>query len=594
MSHLKKIMDSTNLKEKYSTLLESLDRTNTSKMIIERHYARVASLEISEGNATANDVYAELKGLGVEQNKARHMVQVASLTEAKTQFADQFLLKRIDILESSMKELKAYSWMKSIGDFIKEGEEFLQRNEVYILIEQIIYDLEMDNNRSYFAKSINKLREVSESENPVIDILERMEEDKWIPLVKRLYEYASKLKGSITGENPNFKISRVYSPVESIDENRFVFVSSGKILETNGSIIEESDFQLTDNFKSLLYIAESARFFEKGMRIYPNTNSVLDLEFGDTTTVKLNGKVVESTEVANHLLSAGYVKMGETGKLSYITQAVSEGSKIKDINFAYKVVSSIFEGLSATVFNLNEKVYIQKVNRGMKENVLIEAQSAEEAIRMVKDFMNYDISNSLIHLLENEKAEASRREKEINKIESRIKFLIESLADLERVAKINGVEGSEHIKKAKELLLTQITEQNKSLEKFGLIQESNPNKTLNKKLNESHFKIGDKVTCKASGKTGKVVKLDKEHGKDDEKYYTVKIDGSREIKYAPNELTLNESHCTPGKEYNINDKLYVYQGETDGVHIFNTKEGNEPINMTDSEYMEACESGIIK
>jgi hypothetical protein len=535
MSHLKKIMDSTNLKEKYSTLLESLDRTNTSKMIIERHFARVASLEIAEGNATANDVYAELKGLGVEQNKARHMVQVASLTEAKTQFADQFLLKRIEILESSMKELKAYSWMKSVGDFIKEGEDFLRRNEVYILVERIIYDLEMDHNRSYFSKSINKLREVSESENPVMAILEGMEEDKWIPLVKRLYEYASKLKGSITGENPNFQITRVYSPVEAIDENRFVFASSGKVLETNGSTIEESDFQLTDNFKSLLSIAESARFFEKGMRIYPNTNSVLDLEFGDTTTtVKLNGKVVESTEVANHLLTAGFVKMGETGKLSYITQAVAEGSKIKDMNFAYRVVSSIFEGLSATIFNLNEKVYIQKVNRGMKENVLIEAQSAEEAVRMVKDFMNYDISNSLIHLLENEKAESSRRDKEINKIESRIKFLIESLADLERVAKINGVEGSEHIKKAKQLLEGQISEQNTILSRFGLSEAA---------------------------------------------------------------VVATMEELIPGKEYTIKGiSGYAYQGSSDGKHIFNNERGDKPtpITMTDEELTGAIKSGAIE
>ena len=55
-------------------------------------------------------------------------------------------------------------------------------------------------------------------------------------------------------------------------------------------------------------------------------------------------------------------------------------------------------------------------------------------------------------------------------------------------------------------------------------------------VTESHFKIGDKVKCKASGKTGEVVKLDKEDGADDEKYYTVKVDGEGEMKYSPNEL----------------------------------------------------------
>jgi len=66
-------------------------------------------------------------------------------------------------------------------------------------------------------------------------------------------------------------------------------------------------------------------------------------------------------------------------------------------------------------------------------------------------------------------------------------------------------------------------------------------------VNESHFKIGDKVKCKDSGKTGEVVKLDKEDGADDEKYYTVKVDGGAEMKYAPNELT-KESTITEGKD----------------------------------------------
>jgi hypothetical protein len=60
-------------------------------------------------------------------------------------------------------------------------------------------------------------------------------------------------------------------------------------------------------------------------------------------------------------------------------------------------------------------------------------------------------------------------------------------------------------------------------------------------VTESHFKLGDKVKCKDSGKTGEVIKLDKEDGADDEKYYTVKVDGGGEMKYAPDELELMES-----------------------------------------------------
>jgi hypothetical protein len=60
-------------------------------------------------------------------------------------------------------------------------------------------------------------------------------------------------------------------------------------------------------------------------------------------------------------------------------------------------------------------------------------------------------------------------------------------------------------------------------------------------LAESHFKVGDKVRCKESGMNGKIIKLDKEDGGEDEKYYTFKREDGKVMKKAPNELSkINE------------------------------------------------------
>jgi hypothetical protein len=60
-----------------------------------------------------------------------------------------------------------------------------------------------------------------------------------------------------------------------------------------------------------------------------------------------------------------------------------------------------------------------------------------------------------------------------------------------------------------------------------------PKKVSETQLNEDHFKVGDTVTCTKSGMTGKVVKLDKpETGK----YYHVKREDGKTVKYAPSEL----------------------------------------------------------
>lgn len=57
-------------------------------------------------------------------------------------------------------------------------------------------------------------------------------------------------------------------------------------------------------------------------------------------------------------------------------------------------------------------------------------------------------------------------------------------------------------------------------------------------LSESHFKVGDKVKCIDSGMSGTVMKLDKDHGGDDEKYYNVQRSDGKMVKYAPDELEM--------------------------------------------------------
>jgi hypothetical protein len=67
-------------------------------------------------------------------------------------------------------------------------------------------------------------------------------------------------------------------------------------------------------------------------------------------------------------------------------------------------------------------------------------------------------------------------------------------------------------------------------------------------LAEDHFKLGDKVKCIKSGMKGTVTKLDKPSGEGDEKYYTVKRADGKEMKYAPDELSLiNEGMMSYGE-----------------------------------------------
>lgn len=485
MSNFKKSLESDVLKGKFLNLLESLDRTNTSKMIIERHYANLCSLEIAEGKVTINDAAADLKGLGVAQNKVRHLLTATNITESNNGVADKFMLQRVAVLETAIKELGVYSWMKPVSTFINETTEFLKKNHLNILLERVIYSLESDKNSGYYKAAITKLSEARESDNLVFAISENLTNEKWITPVKSLLEYCEKLKGSTNGHNPNFKVSRIYSPIEFVNET-YIFNAGGKTFETDGKTITEFSGSLSENFKSLVTITESAKFEKGVMRLYPNPNSIVDINFnGESPKISVNNKLVEAQNLESFLLASGFLRFTEKDKANRILQAVSEGHNIKEIDFGYNVTASVFEGVSVNVFNLGENIYVQKINKGMKENSFVLAESAEDAVRIVKDFMNYDISGSLVHLLENEKAESELRNKEISKIEGRIKFLMESRENLIRLAKVNGIENSEKIKSATQLLDTQISEQTKALSKLDT------SKTVNEScVPGKEYKIG--------------------------------------------------------------------------------------------------------
>lgn len=530
MSKLKTKFDSISLKNKISDLLESIDRNNTSKMILERYYSNLSALEVSEGKSTPKETFADLTSRGIDKANAQNLISNSILAESRTAIADSYLLNRIQILESAMRELKSYSWVPKIKNFLEESSDFLKENQTYILIESVMRDLELDRNRSYYTKAINILRESSNSDNPVFYVTENLSSEKWIPLVKQLFEYCEKIKGSINGTNPNFKVSKIYSPVE-VNESTYTFYSNGKLLDVNEGSISESSINPSEDFKALINIVESSKFTEKGIRVYPNIHSTLDISFGDETKVSLNGKLIEAKNVDTILLSSAIVRMNEQEKLAMIGRAINEGSKIKEIDFGYRVSSSVFEGLSVSVFNLNNKIYIQKNNKGMKENSFIETSSANEAVQIVKDFMNYDITESISSLVMNEREESEKRTREISKIEDRIRFVSEKLSDILAAEKVIGK--SDILDQAKEIIESELSDQNSQLERAKF--------AATKSINEStSIEVGKEYTIK--GKSG-----------------------------------------------------YIYQGVADGYHIFNQKDETAPtpIHMKEEEFQAALSAGEI-
>jgi hypothetical protein len=100
-------------------------------------------------------------------------------------------------------------------------------------------------------------------------------------------------------------------------------------------------------------------------------------------------------------------------------------------------------------------------------------------------------------------------------------------------------------------------------------------------VNESHFKVGDKVEMSHGG-VGVVKSLDKEDGADDEKYYNIELPNGDVMKHAPNELKLVESKINKTSMLlKTLLKSNIYEGkkaiQADGFEI--NKSVNEAITL---------------
>lgn len=465
MSKLQTAFESASLKERVSTLLESIDRNNTSKFIAERILSRYATVEVSEGTTTASDAYTYLMGKGVEQAKAKGVAS-ASINESTSRVANPYLIEKVNIMRTAIKELSAYSWMPVVNDYIKECNNILAENEFAILVESVIFDLENHRESKFYTNAINKLRECSNAENPVFAVSEELTSEKWIPLVKQLVEFAEKSKGSLSESDNNYKVSKVYSPVIiNEEENSYTFYSNGKMLTLKGEEITESEVTPDEKFKGLLNLMESSTIVKNGMRFYPKAGSILDVTFeAEGTKITVDGKLVEAADLETHLLKTGLFKFNEINKVNIINRAIAEGAEIKDMDFAYKVESKKFRGVSTTVFTIAENIYIQKVNPAMNVNEFVKAESAENAVSIVKEFMNYDITNSLTKLIEAEEVTKAKIAEENSKIERKIQFLQEKLEELNRIEKLS-IYDIEHINKAKAIVESEINTQTEELTK---------------------------------------------------------------------------------------------------------------------------------
>ena len=353
-------------------------------------------------------------------------------------------------------EMKQYDWIPSVDAFIKDTITYVNENAVSIGVSNTLLNLRNDKYHKSYSGAINTLEELKDlSESDLKKRLpNKMRTHSWIPGIKELVSETEAMSGTNDTHDKRFTHKSPISPIMECESGNTLFCVGNRVYSMNES--EELRLanrdEVSDKFLSLVNLAENFTATDKGLQL-KTANKVVDLIINEadgekTISVELDGAKINENHLSASLMSSGKFRTDEYEKIRVLEHAVSEYKNLYELDFVDTIESNVYEGVEVNVMKTNNGVYINKINSHMNENVLIKPDSARDAVNVVQEFVDYDITNSVQDLLEAEKtAEENKAQEETNVYEriDHIKNEISKLSSLD-------MDDMQEIKEAKKLL----------------------------------------------------------------------------------------------------------------------------------------------
>lgn len=258
-------------------------------------------------------------------------------------------------------------------------------------------------------------------------------------------------------------ISTILSPVLE-SENGLTFHLHGKNYNFNGKTITEAE-------------VKDFRFFDvlEGLGMFKNMNGTL-VTFGEGNDRTLEYNLAEGTltlgktdlsnasiiELKESLMALNFFGYRNQWKIDKVCKFFESVDLLAEMDNFTNITSSEFNNLFLTMINVQEGIYVNKVNSAMHINEMVFVSSATDAVKLVKEFINYDASPILSEQLIAENDEVAKVEKLRSDISDKISFLEEKKAKVKEA--INKLGETEELTEAMNLLQEEISKFEKSLQ----------------------------------------------------------------------------------------------------------------------------------
>lgn len=498
-----------------------------------------------------------LKGTGIYEHP-----NVKILCEKFTHLLKNNNIPEFLLAESFIQELENFKWDKKVKSALEAISEKVQSLLPEIEVSKALYSIEKSSGSDFYSPVTESLNKWLISENKSVALLSK-EISRWSfnPTVRNLVNNLSLMESTETKlnipvNNGNSSVSKVYSPVH-VSGGKTVFTIGNNIFEGNSEGVKRLNnaeySTLPESYRSILesFYSPMVKINENGLSFYVGNSSFKIVEENDSTSVySKNNKIKfgDLNQLAKQIALeiSGSLGINETKAVSDLINLYNGFSSIVELDFAKRLESKVFEGVSVNLIKWNSKIYLNRINDGMNENSLFQVNGSQ-ATNMVKELMKYDISEGLTEFLEGENRIKSIMLNDRKQIIDNISIIENEINKISNTMSINPLyENSKEVIRAKHMLEQELgslrkkwAAVNEEIEKI----ESAPAE-INELNEDEKFTVGDYVKVKESGNTGKIISIDSTSGS-----YTVLMDNGRTGDFRMDEIVdIEEALKSAGEE----------------------------------------------
>ena len=378
------------------------------------------------------------------------------------------------VTETLYKRLSQYDWLMPVSDLRNMiSESFVADKWSYVAANFANSLAGQSSNPSYASLYEGLVNVLIDEENVRLALKGVLLENSWNADAKSLLVAIVNEEKSEQGEintkvyeNSSCSVRKSFSPL-IIDENKKVFHLNGKNYIFDGQTLEEATvtdrkyLNVLEGLSVLKYEADKDRLV-----YYGKNNMVLEYNC-QTDELSLTGvdniNEMSIIDINETLKRCGIFDRETIGNCEKLVKFFESKDMLVELdNPVTTIQSDKWAGVFVTIINVQEGVYVNKVNVALGLNEMTYYKTAKEACDAIKEFMKYDASAILLEKLKAEGLKDAELDHKRNQIRETLSFLSEKRAQL--IEGLQKTDNNPQIKDALELVENEIRKFEKELQ----------------------------------------------------------------------------------------------------------------------------------